>query len=86
MTVLAAVLLSSRVSRHSQAVLVAGGELCVHRLAPNMLKVLTGQDSPHFNFDAVIDMGVQQEGVFASKLIVRHKKQCALLAMTIVNL
>ena len=51
-----------------------------------MLKVLTGQDSPHFNFDAVIDMGVQQEGVFASKLVPRHKKQCALLLMTIVNL
>ena len=43
----------------------AGGELCVHRLAANMLKVLTGQDSPHFTFDAVIDMGVPQEGVFA---------------------
>lgn len=37
----------------------------MHRLAPNMLKVLNGQDSPHFTFDAVIDMGIQQEGVFA---------------------
>ena len=46
----------------------AGGELCVHRLAPNMLKVLSGQDSPHFTFDAVVDMGVQQEGVFAGPL------------------
>ena len=33
-----------------------------------MLKVLSGQDSPHFTFDAVIDMGVQQEGVFAGQL------------------
>ena len=51
-----------------------------------MLKVLTGQDSPHFNFDAVIDMGVQQEGVFASKLIPCHVKLCPLLLMTIVSL
>lgn len=40
----------------------------MHRLAPNMLKVLSGQDSPHFTFDAVVDMGVQQEGVFAGQL------------------
>lgn len=46
-----------------------------------MLKVLGGQDSPHFTFDAVIDMGIQQEGVFAGWFMTLHQAHQLLLCL-----
>ena len=48
---------------------VAGGGLCIQQVASNTIKVLNAQDTPHFTFDAVLDMSVQQEGVFAGQLL-----------------
>ncbi|DBA65966.1 TPA: hypothetical protein ACH3X2_002987 [Trebouxia sp. C0005] len=42
-----------------------GGGMCIQQVASNTIKVLNAQDTPHFTFDAVLDMSVQQEGVFA---------------------
>ena len=39
--------------------------MCVQKVASSTLKVLSTQDIPHFTFDAVLDMQVSQEGVFA---------------------
>ena len=43
----------------------AGGGMCVQQVASSTIKVLSAPDTPHFTFDAVVDMSVQQEGVFA---------------------
>ncbi len=48
---------------------VAGGGMCIQQVASNTIKVLNAQDTPHFTFDAVLDMSVQQEGVFAGQLL-----------------
>ena len=50
---------------------VAGGGLCIQQVASNTIKVLNAQDTPHFTFDAVLDMSVQQEGVFAGQVLSR---------------
>lgn len=42
-----------------------GGGMCIQQVASNTIKVLSAPDTPHFTFDAVVDMSVQQEGVFA---------------------
>ena len=39
--------------------------MCIQQVASNTIKVLSAPDTPHFTFDAVVDMAVQQEGVFA---------------------
>lgn len=39
--------------------------MCIQQVASNTIKVLSAPDTPHFTFDAVVDMSVQQEGVFA---------------------
>lgn len=39
--------------------------MCLQQVASNTIKVLNAPDTPHFTFDAVLDMSVQQEGVFA---------------------
>lgn len=43
--------------------------MCIQQVASNTIKVLIAQDTPHFTFDAVLDMLVQQEGVFAGQLL-----------------
>lgn len=43
----------------------AGGGMCIQQVASSTIKVLSAADTPHFTFDAVVDMSVQQEGVFA---------------------
>ncbi|KAL3144137.1 hypothetical protein ABBQ32_003927 [Trebouxia sp. C0010 RCD-2024] len=42
-----------------------GGGMCIQQVASSTIKVLSAPDTPHFTFDAVVDMSVQQEGVFA---------------------
>ena len=37
--------------------------MCIQKVASSTLKVLSSQDIPHFTFDAVVDMQVNQEGV-----------------------
>ena len=44
--------------------LAAGGGMCIQQVASNTIRVLNAQDTPHFTFDAVMDMSVQQEGIF----------------------
>lgn len=39
--------------------------MCIQQVASNTIKVLSAPDTPHFTFDAVVDMSVEQEGVFA---------------------
>lgn len=46
-------------------VTVTGGGMCIQQVPSNTIKVLSAPDTPHFTFDAVVDMLVQQEGVFA---------------------
>lgn len=41
--------------------------MCIQQVASSTIKVLSAPDTPHFTFDAVVDMSVQQEGVFAGK-------------------
>lgn len=41
--------------------------MCLQQVASNTIKVLNAPDTPHFTFDAVLDMSVQQEGVFAGQ-------------------
>ena len=48
-------------------VCAAGGAMCLQQVASNTIKVLNAPDTPHFTFDAVLDMSVQQEGVFAGQ-------------------
>ena len=43
----------------------AGGGMCIQQVASSTIRVLSAPDTPHFTFDAVVDMSVQQEGVFA---------------------
>ena len=39
--------------------------MCIQQVASSTIRVLSAPDTPHFTFDAVVDMSVQQEGVFA---------------------
>ena len=39
--------------------------MCIQQVASSTIKVVSAPDTPHFTFDAVVDMSVQQEGVFA---------------------
>lgn len=41
--------------------------MCIQQVASSTIKVLSAPDTPHFTFDAVVDMSVQQEGVFAGR-------------------
>lgn len=42
--------------------------MCIQQVASSTIRVLSAPDTPHFTFDAVVDMSVQQEGVFAGML------------------
>lgn len=42
--------------------------MCIQQVASSTIRVLSAPDTPHFTFDAVVDMSVQQDGVFAGKL------------------
>ena len=39
--------------------------MCIQQVASSTIKALSVAETPHFTFDAVVDMSVQQEGVFA---------------------
>ena len=41
--------------------------MCIQQVASSTIRVLSAPDTPHFTFDAVVDMSVQQDGVFAGK-------------------
>jgi hypothetical protein len=56
-------------SKYKHPYHVAGGGMCIQQVASNTIKVLNAQDTPYFTFDAVLDMSVQQEGVFAGQLL-----------------
>lgn len=51
--------------------------MCIQQVASNAIKVLSAPDTPHFTFDAVVDMSVQQEGVFAGMSPLSHSADCS---------
>ena len=43
--------------------------MCIQQVASSTIRVVSAPDTPHFTFDAVVDMSVQQEGVFAGNAV-----------------